>query len=416
MNLPESFQELGISLGLGLIVGLQRERSESRLGGFRTFPLVTLLGTLSGQLAGAFGGWLVGAALLALTGMIVVRNLVKMHPEPEDPGLTTEIAMLLMFCVGACLAAGNSAVGVALGASVAVLLHLKAEMHRLAARIGDSDFQAIMQFVLITLVILPVLPNQSFGPYAVFNPHKIWLMVVLIVGISLAGYVAYKLFGQRAGALIGGILGGLISSTATTVSYARRVAGAPDSASLSALVIAIASAVVFFRVMVIIGIVAPGTVAVQMCIPIGMLFAGLSACVAIMFFARRADHTEMPPQSNPTELRPAMAFALIFTVVLLAVAAAVENFGSGALYGVAVLSGLTDMDAITLSTLQMLDGQRVAPDTAWRVILCGAMSNVVFKAIMALALGGPALFRRLFLFFGVSLGGGLAIVFLYPTP
>ena len=119
---------------------------------------------------------------------------------------------------------------------------------------------------------------------------------------------------------------------------------------------------------------------------------------------------------SATELRPAMAFALIFTVVLLAVAAAVENFGSGALYGVAVLSGLTDMDAITLSTLQMLDGQRVEPDTAWRVILCGAMSNVVFKAVMALALGGPALFRRLCLFFGVSLGGGLAIVFLYPTP
>ena len=416
MNLPESFQELGISLGLGLIVGLQRERSESRLGGVRTFPLVTLLGTLCGQLAGVFGGWMVGAALLALTGMIVVRNLVKMHPEPEDPGLTTEIAMLLMFCVGACLAAGNSAVGVALGAGVAVLLHLKAEMHRLAARIGDSDFQAIMQFVLITLVILPVLPNQSFGPYAVFNPHKVWLMVVLIVGISLAGYVAYKLFGQRAGALIGGILGGLISSTATTVSYARRVAGAPDSASLSALVIAIASAVVFFRVMVIIGIVAPGTVAVRMCIPIGMLFLGLSVCVAIMFFARRAGSAEMPARSDRSARRPAMAFAIIFTVVLLAVAAAVENFGSGALYGVAVLSGLTDMDAITLSTLQMLDGQRVEPDTAWRVILCGAMSNVVFKAVMALALGGPALFRRLCLFFGVSLGGGLAIVFLYPTP
>src|SRR3989442_1630418 len=193
MDPSEVFYHLGISLGLGLLVGLQRERSDSRLAGFRTFPLITILGTVSSLLSLTFGGWIVALGLVALAGIIIAGNLAAQKTGEVDPGLTTEAAMLLMYCVGAYLPVGHAAVAVALGGGVAVLLHLKPQMHSLAVKIGDQDFTAIMQFVVITLVILPVLPNRTFGPYQVWNPHKIWLLVVLIVGISLAGYVVYKL-------------------------------------------------------------------------------------------------------------------------------------------------------------------------------------------------------------------------------
>src|SRR5688572_29094812 len=203
-EIAELLKRLGIALGLGLIVGLQRERIGSPLGGFRTFPLVTLFGSLSGALSAEFGGWVLAAGIVTIGGLLFMGNLE--HRERAS-GLTTEVAMLLMFAVGAFLVSGPIAVGVILGGTVAVLLHLKPQMHSLARRLEDPDFKAIMQFVLITLVILPILPNQKYGPYEVWNPYKIWLMVVLIVGISLGGYIIYKFFGQKAGTLAGGILG-----------------------------------------------------------------------------------------------------------------------------------------------------------------------------------------------------------------
>src|SRR5678816_4357410 len=248
MDFSAVAKEIGIALGLGLLVGLQRERVASPLAGFRTFPLITVSGTIAALLGQSFGGWIVGAGLIALAGLVVVGNLAKQKKGDLDPGLTTEVAMLLMYGVGAYLVVGHAAAAIAIGGGVAVLLHLKPEMHSLAARIGNADFKAIMQFVLVSFVILPVLPDQAYGPYQVLNPHRIWVLVVLIVGISLAGYMVYKFFGEKAGVMMGGILGGIISSTATTVSYARRSRQAKGSSKLAAQVILIASTVVFVRV------------------------------------------------------------------------------------------------------------------------------------------------------------------------
>lgn len=161
MELAELFQRLGIALGLGLLVGLQRERAGSRLAGFRTFPLVTVLGALCALLGEDFGGWVVGLGLAALAIVIVVGNLPLLKTDEEPQGVTTEVAMLVMFLVGASVVAGHEAVAIAVGGTVAVLLHLKPQMHALAAKIGDRDFKAIMQFALISLVILPVLPNRA---------------------------------------------------------------------------------------------------------------------------------------------------------------------------------------------------------------------------------------------------------------
>lgn len=413
MDLATEFRQLGIALGLGLLVGLQRERTNARLAGFRTFPLVTLFGALCALLAQAFGGWIVAMGLAGLAGLLVVGNLPSARREEEDPGLTSEAALLVMFATGALLVLEKTALAIAVAGTVAVLLHLKPQMHRFAERLGERDFKAIMQFVLISLVILPVLPNQFYGPYGVLNPFKIWLMVVLIVGISLGGYIIYKVAGPRAGTLASGILGGLISSTATTVSYARRSKQAPGSVALATFVIIAASAIVFVRVLALIGATAPGflpTAGPPMAAMLGLLGLLALAC----WFRRRGEPESMPAQENPSELKPALLFAGMYAVVLVAVAAAKDHLGQSGLYAVAVLSGLTDMDAITLSITQLVNGQKLPAETGWRLILAASMSNLIFKAGVVATIGNRKLAMHILLLFAIALAGGALLLAFWP--
>lgn len=400
------FGRLTISLALGLIVGLQRERSGSPLAGFRTFPLVTLFGAVSGLLSLRYGGWIIAAGIVALAPVLVVRQTQR--PD-EAPGLTTEVSAFVMFVVGAFCITGPLGVAAAIGGTVAVLLHLKTELHSVARRLEDPDFKAIMQFVLITLVILPILPNREYGPYHVLNPFKVWLMVVLIVGISLVAYIIYKFFGQRAGTLVGGILGGLISSTATTISYARRSALAPESSSNAALVIMIASSILFLRMLALIGATNAAFLS-SAAVPIGSMFA-FSAIVSLIYgrFARSAPGT-LPNRENPSELKAALAFGLLYAVIQLATVAAKERFGSQGLFVVAVISGLTDMDAITLSLSTMVLHKEVDATSGARLVLVAALSNLLFKGAAVAVLGSRKLLARILLLFGLCLLAGIIII------
>jgi len=413
MDFSAVAKEIGIALGLGLLVGLQRERVASPLAGFRTFPLITVSGTIAALLGQSFGGWIVGAGLLALAGLIIVGNLAKQKKGDLDPGLTTEVAMLLMYGVGAYLVVGHTAAAIAICGGVAVLLHLKPEMHSLAARIGNADFKAIMQFVLVSFVILPVLPDQAYGPYQVLNPHRIWVLVVLIVGISLSGYMVYKFFGEKAGVMMGGILGGMISSTATTVSYARRSRQARGSSKLAAQVILIASTVVFVRVLMLIAATAPASLR-EAGPPLGAMLGVMMILSVGTWFVDRHAKVQMPPQGNPTELKSAILFAALFALVTLGVAAAKEHFGQRGLYVVAILSGLTDMDAITLSTTQIIQSGQTDVHTGWRLILAAALANLVFKAGTTAVLGDRKLFLRVSALFGVAFAAGILILILWP--
>ena len=415
MRLEDTFRRLAIALALGLLVGLQRERTDARLAGFRTFPLVTLLGALTALLAPTLGNWTFAAALAGLSLVIVSGNLPLWNSGKDRPGVTTEVALLVMFALGALVIVGSPAVVVAVAGVVAVLLQLKSEMHSFAARIGDRDFTAMMQFTLISLVILPVLPNQFYGPFHVLNPHRIWLMVVLIVGISLGGYVTYKFVGPRAGIWASGVLGGLISSTATTVSIARRDKLVPSGANLAAFVILLASAIVFIRLMLLIGATARPFLPAAI-VPLATLFLLLGA--AALWNLRGGTSSPAPAleQENPTELKSALIFGALYAAVLLAVAAAKEYFGDRGVYVIAVLSGLTDMDAITLSVSQMVNHQTVSTDTGWRLILVASLANLVFKGGTVVALSERHLIRRVLIGFGVAiLGCGLLLAFL-PAP
>jgi uncharacterized membrane protein (DUF4010 family) len=406
-------EQFAVSLGLGMLLGLQRERTERSIGGIRTFPFIALFGTVCAQIGQITGTWLIAAGLLALAALVVTANLARINQAKTDSGMTTEIAALLVYVLGVLIVVGDMTSAVVMGGGMALLLHFKAQLHGFAQAVGEGDMRAIIQFVLITMVILPVLPNEDFGPYAVLNPFKIWLMVVLIVGISLTGYVAYKLLGARAGTILGGILGGLISSTATTVSYARRTALVHQLAPLGALVIMIASCIAIVRVILEIGAVASGSFAVLAPPLVGLLLA----CCAItggLWFFNRGGQVEMPAQENPTEIKPALVFAALYALVLLGVAFAKDRFGASGLYAVAMISGLTDMDAITLSTAQLADKGSVEPSTAWRAIMVGSMANFLFKLGTVAVLGPRALPLRLAAAFGlVFISGGL-ILWLWP--
>lgn len=404
---------LGVSLGLGLLVGLQRERSKSLLAGIRTFPLITLLGTVSAMLAEPLGPWFPAAALLAVIGAIIAGNLPRAGDDSPG-GITTEAALLLMFAVGAQLAIGPIEIGIIIAAVTAILLHAKATLHGFVARLGDKDLRAIMQFVLIAMVILPILPDKSYGPLDVLNPRNIWLVVVLVVGMSLGGYVAFRLFGARAGAVLGGILGGLVSSTATTASYSRRVKDSPDHARPAALVIVLATAVVYARVIAEIAAVAPGTLW-RIAPPV--LSMGAVAVISALIFYWRSQKTDdhLPEPSNPSQLRSALYFAGLYSVVLIAVAAARQYLGPTALYVVAGLSGLTDMDAITLSSARMADRGEIDPVMAGKLILVAAMANLLFKSGIAWILGGARLFKLVAILFAFQFAAGAALLTVAPA-
>lgn len=404
-----------LSLGLGLLVGMQRESANSKTAGIRTFPLITLTGTICGLLSKEFSGWILAAGFIAIAALMVMGNLRRINRAGNDDiGMTTEMAVLLMYGIGAYLVFGETLIAVVVTGIITVLLHFKTTLHGWVGKFGEDDLKAIMQFVLLSMIILPVLPDVTYDRYQSLNPKHIWLMVVLIVGISLIGYFLYKFFRNKTGVLLGGILGGLISSTATTISYAR-VAGKSISLSkLAAFVILTASAVSMIRVMVEISIVAPLSFKAFL-FPLAAELCAMIFLVVILFFQKRNERSEMPTQTNPAELKSALIFALLYGGISFISAVVKDKFGNDALYAVSVISGLTDLDAITLSTAKMTEQKSIDAALGWRLILVATISNLVFKAIMTIVMGNRNLARIIGFLFGILIIVGLLIIFLWPS-
>ncbi|MDX2116866.1 MAG: DUF4010 domain-containing protein [Planctomycetota bacterium] len=412
-NIPDLLQPLGLSLVLGLLVGLQREWAQSHVAGIRTFSLITLLGTASALLAKEFGGWVVAASFVGVIGAAAIGNLNDTKKDGRGAGVTTEIAMLVMFAVGAMLTVFPAQVSVALGGIVALLLHAKGWLHRLTASLGEKDVRAIMQFVLITCVILPVVPNQPIGPFSVLNPREVWYMVILVVGISLGGYALYRTVGAKAGLLLGGVIGGLISSTATTVSYARRASKDRSIAGSATVVIMLATCVMYARVLSEVAIVARD--AFWSIAPPLLAMMALSVILAsLMLMVVTRDAVKLPEQENPAELKSALFFAGMYALALLASAAAKNSAGPNAHYAVAALSGLANMDAITLSTARMVATNQMLPGEAWHAILIAAMANMGFKAIAVAFIGGRAMLGRASTLFALKIAAGVGVLLFWP--
>jgi len=410
----ELLRDFGIALGLGLLVGLQREWSRSEIAGIRTFPLITLLGALCGLLVRETkGSWLLAAGLLAMASLFWIGNRIRVAKGSTDPGITTEVAGLVMFIIGAIIPLGYAVLALVVTGAVAVLLQWKEPLHRFVERIGEKDLRAVVRLAILGMVILPVLPDEAYGPYLVLNPFRIWLMVVLIVGISMAAYVVHRLLGARVGTLLAGVLGGLISSTATTVSSARRSRDNLNETNVAAVVILVASTVVFARVLGEIAVVAPSLLQ-RIAAPLSAMMLLMMVVSGAMFLRVRGSLEHPEAGEPPSDLVAAVVFGVLYAAVLLGVAFVKHHFGDAGLYLVAGLSGLTDMDAITLSSAQLMKAETIDTATGWRLILVGAMANLVFKLATVAALGSRRLLARLALPVIVSLAGGVAIVLFWP--
>lgn len=410
-----SFKIMGIALGLGLLVGMQREYKQHKIAGIRTFALASLLGSLTGLTALHFkSGIIVAGGSLCLALLLVTANYLNQEEkESRDLGQTTEVAFLLMYALGVYLSFGNLNLGIALGGVVALLLHYKSRMGQFVDNLDPKDIRAIMQFVAITLVILPILPNQSYGPYDIFNPREIWLMVVLIVALSLIGYLIYKVLDKDSGTIANGLLGGLISSTATTVTFARRTNEIPEAARLATFIIMSASAVSIIRVLTEVSVVSPQHLGVIAPPLIAEFFFMLLICLGLYFYNRNKKSQELPEPDNPAQLKSALVFGVLYAVILLAVAAAKDYFGESGLYIVSIVSGLTDMDAITLSLSQSLNQGKIDSQLTWRLILVAVLSNLVFKGALATFLGSPKLARYVWFVFALSILFGLILLFVW---
>lgn len=381
------------SLALGLLMGLERERSLAAHAGLRTFALTAMLGTLCALLAELLGNsWLIAAGLLCVALVIVSAYLLK-PTSNNDPGTTTQIALVLCFCLGVLCWHEQRTLAVMLGITATVLLHFKAELSGLAQRLSMDDLRSMLQFAVLSLVILPILPNQDFGPYAAFNPYQTWLMVVLISGVGLAGYLALRWFGERAGTLIAGMLGGLVSSTATTLAHARQARQDPSHMQFNATVVALANLTVLARLSIVGAVAAPALAGALATIMGSGLLLGL--LVILPQLRKQADTHAAATASNPTELKTALAFALVYSIVLLASSWLSQIAGNSGLYVVALLSGATDVDAITLSSLRMFNQQRLLSDVALTAITLAVLANTLFKLGMAYSIGGAAFGKRL---------------------
>lgn len=391
----------GAALGLGLLLGLERERkrdAELLFGGVRTFALIALLGALGAFVERElYQGWLLLAAFVALSALVVVSYITS--AARGALGITTEISALLAFIVGALC--GWDRVGVASVATVVclLLLTLKDYLHRLARRVELEDVEATLTFAVISVIILPLLPNETFGPppLNVINPYKIWLMVVLIAGLNFFGYVLVKVLGNEHGLLVTGVLGGLVSSTAVTLSFSQRSRQEPAMSSGFVLAIVAAWTVMFLRVVVIVGLVNP-SLAIVLGLPLGLMAAAAALVSLVLWRRGRSQETGVVKAgANPFELGEAIKFGLLFGVVTVVAKAAEVYLGETGLYLAGAVAGLTDVDAISLSMASLATADTESLDVAAHTIVIAVLSNTLVKTGMALFWGTPALRRTLLL-------------------
>jgi uncharacterized membrane protein (DUF4010 family) len=405
--------EFATSLAIGLLIGLERERSPAAKAGLRTFALVAMFGTLAAMLSHKVNSpWLLVSGLL-LVGVMVIVPYWRKQDKLEDPGTTTVAAVLICYGLGALVWYEESTLAVMLAIITTILLYFKTELQGVTQNLTRRDLISILQFAVLSFIILPILPNENYGPFDALNPYQIWLMMVLISGVSLTGYIALRFVGQRHGAVLLGVLGGLVSSTATTMVFTRRGGQNHDFASLAVIVILLANLTVLIRLALISAVISPVVFPYLLPILGGGLFLGL---VTAVFWWREFSQQQMipmPDTRNPAELPTAMGFGLLYAVVLLLSAWLSDIAGRSGLYVVAIVSGLTDVDAITLSSLRLHGLGKLEIMEVVTAITLGTIANLVFKLGLIFFIGNAALAKRCTLGMVaiiIGLGGTLFLV------
>ncbi len=398
MGQAQLFLRFGVAIAIGFMVGLQREFAKQKkkkelVAGERTFALLGLTGALAAMAADRL------ESALALFGVVLMIGLFIAVAYFIDAwrghvGLTTEVAMLAVVMVGALCYWGYLTLAVALGITITALLSLKFETDRFVRALTKEDIFAALQFAVITAIVLPVLPNESFlpPPFDVLNPFKIWLMVVFISGISFVGYVAIKVVGAEQGIGLTGFLGGMVSSTAVTLSFSERSNRQPELAKPFALAIMIAWTVMFSRVLIEVGVLNRALLSVVWVPLVAAGGVGLLYGLYLFFSQRSAEKGDVQ-FSNPFDLGSAIKFGLLYGVVLLVSRAAQMYFGDTGIFISSLLSGVADVDAITLSMAELSNTGGLDLGTAAQAIVVATMSNTLVKGGIAI-MGGSKVLRK----------------------
>jgi uncharacterized membrane protein (DUF4010 family) len=407
-------RSLAVAVLIGALIGLEREyhyrlKGETGFAGLRTFIFFAVLGNLAAWISMAAHSAVLPVSFLGLI-LLLAANYFRGSTGERDRGMTTEIASLLTFLLGTLVAVGEIVVAVALGVVVAALLSAKPALHRWVENLSPEDVYTTLKFAVVTFVVLPILPDLNYGPLGALNPHEIWLMVVLISGVSFLGYVALKLMGPERGIGLSGILGGLASSTAVAVSFSRRSRETPALCRSCAMAIIAASTVMVLRILVLAGAVYPGLLK-ALWLPLTVVGAsGAGASIWLWRGSRNGPSTGDGLEiGNPFRLSAVLTFGAAYAVILFLVKAVREFLPEGSVGLVAVVSGLTQVDAITL-TVAKLTREDMSMNLAVSTIIIAALSNTMSKALIGITMGHKDLRRPLLLGLGAMFITGVAVL------
>lgn len=407
MNVPVNdplvlLQSLGVALGIGLLIGLERgwhERSAEdgrRVAGVRTFGLIGLTGGLMGVLAAHFGSWVLVAGLLGLSA-ILVASYWAASLRDNAVGITTEIASLLTFILGVTAVAGYTYTAVVSAVVITILLGMKAILHRGLLKLSEEELFATFKLLLIALVILPVLPNGDFGPWGALNPFVIGWMILLLAGLSFIGYFAIRILGSQRGLILTSVFGGIVSSTALTLVFSRLARSGSGVTAVLAIGIVIASVTLFPRVAIEVGIVNPALASELIPVLGGMLLVGFGGAMLWWRYGIRLQNKDMdvePVLKNPLELTAALRFGLLLVSIMVFARAIQHVAGDAGIYALAAISGLADVDALSLSLAKMAADAQVGSSVATEAIVLAILVNTMVKTALAYMIGGKALGLR----------------------
>ncbi|MGA1474739.1 MAG: MgtC/SapB family protein [Prochlorothrix sp.] len=406
--------QLFITLVVGLIIGLERDWETRKTpdaegtAGVRSFGLVSLLGGMSLLLAKTWG-WGIWAATFVGLAILLTAAYVLTAQKSEDYGTTTEIALLLTFVLGSLVMAGFPLEAVAAAVVVTWLLELKQDLKHYIRSLQQKELVATLKLLLIAVVILPLLPNESIGPWEAINPRTTGFFVCLVATISYIGYFTVQMLGDRVGLLVTGLLGGIASSTAVTVSLSR-LAKQQHSIPLLAAGVALASGIMAPRLLFIIALI-NSSLAARLALPI--LLLGLGPLLAAIAIARRLPANASPSKlemTNPLELKTALKYGLLLMLILVVVRGAEAYFGDAGVYVVAAISGLADVDAVSIS-LSKAANNTLSLQVASIGVLISIFMNTLVKVFITWSIGGKQLAQWCGAILLGSLGLGFAVIF-----
>jgi uncharacterized membrane protein (DUF4010 family) len=402
---------------IGVFIGFEREYAKRKfktdyLGGVRTFTLISIFGALSGYFSVYFGNLLfLLVPFLILAGLVLI-NYFYMLKQTKNSHTTTGVCVFLVFILSAFVFYGFEKFALALGILIAALLSSRHYLHKFIKKITKKELHDTFKFAIITLVILPFLPNKAYGPLGVLNFYHIWLMVVFVSAISFFGYVLVKIFGAKKGVGITGIVGGLVSSTAVAMSFANKSKKNSKLFTNSfALAIIMASTMMFLRILFEILVVNSSLLA-SLIIPLGLMTITGIGFSFYYFKEKKKDNGHSLELKSPFTLKPALKFGLFFAFILFLSKGAQMYLGTKGIYLTSIFSGLADVDAITLSMAKLASNGTITEKVASSAITMAAMSNTLVKGGIVYFLGSKELKRRIIFVFSIILAVGLLSILL----